>query len=249
MLGLDADGLHLFGVSSGADLRVDFFGSSAAETYSSTVGLLRLRTAHAPLDWRRTQLFFSLDRPLLNPNAPESLVAVAQPELAWSGNLWSWIPHAGLSHTLGTRRRLRSEAAVLDPADPVPVRSTEGNPQASIPSSAELSRKPGVEARMAVMGADDAHSAAFGVGGYFSPHFVPKEATKSASSFHAWAATLDYRVPLSHGLTLSGSALPRSSAWKPGEGAARRITSIVHAAPALSSDRSRTSGGRNSIRR
>src|SRR5580698_10229641 len=59
MLGLDARGPHLFGAKSFADLRMDFFGSQAASTSTSTysgyfnsnTGLLRLRTADAGLRW------------------------------------------------------------------------------------------------------------------------------------------------------------------------------------------------------
>ena len=119
VLGLDAEGPHLFGAASHADLRVDFFGNGASSDYNNLGGLLRLRTAHAMLDWSRTQLFFSLDRPIINPEMPQSLVSVAQPELAWSGNLWSWNPQLGVTQTLGYHTRLRMQAAIIDPGDPV----------------------------------------------------------------------------------------------------------------------------------
>ena len=73
ILGVDARGPHLFGASSFADLRVDFFGSQGASgltanavNYNSNSSLLRLRTAHADLDWSRTQVYFALDHP--NPS-------------------------------------------------------------------------------------------------------------------------------------------------------------------------------------
>src|ERR1700728_4202665 len=50
VLGLDARGPHLFSATSRADLRVDFFANGQQSNYAAS-GLLRLRTAHAQLDW------------------------------------------------------------------------------------------------------------------------------------------------------------------------------------------------------
>ncbi len=92
VLGLDARGPHLFGAASHADVRIDFFGSSGSQSGYAAGGLLGLRTAHGTLDWQNTEAFFELDRPLISPNTPSSLVAVAQPEFSWSGNLWTMEP-------------------------------------------------------------------------------------------------------------------------------------------------------------
>ena len=99
VLGFDARGPRLLNARSHADLRVDFYGtgSSSNGAYPYAGGLLRLRTAHAALDWTRTEAFFSLDRTILSPETPSSLTAVAVPALAWSGNLWSWNPQLGLT--------------------------------------------------------------------------------------------------------------------------------------------------------
>ncbi len=202
VLGLDADGPRLWGSGSRADVRVDFFGASGTQTYTGSAGLLRLRTAHAALEWKQTKLFFALDRPIINPNTPESLVAVAQPELAWSGNLWSWNPQLGVVRTIGTGTRLRFEAALIDP----------GNPPEPVPGNAtvtlaESSRYPGTEARIAVLGNSEERSVQVGIGGYFSPHYLASAYYgKPGFSFDAWAATLDYKFPLGHGVVLTGLA-------------------------------------------
>src|ERR1700753_294641 len=60
VLGLDARGPHLFGATSHADVRVDFFANGSQSNYAS--GLLRLRTAHAGLKWQNTEAFFEQDR-------------------------------------------------------------------------------------------------------------------------------------------------------------------------------------------
>jgi hypothetical protein len=211
VLGLDARGPHLFGARSHADLRVDFDGSpqpsgttaSYSGYYDGNTTLLRLRTAHASLQWNRTEAYFSLDRPIFNPDAPTSLTAVAVPPLAWSGNLWTWNPQVGVTQDVGlaSLHDLRLQAALIDVGDaPIkPVISASGT--AAPPSSGEQSRWPGVEARIALLGStqkDDVNS--FGVGGYFAPHRI-----SSGYRFDSWAATLDGRLLLPADLQLTGS--------------------------------------------
>jgi len=90
ILGFDARGPHLAGAESYADLRIDFDGSPQTASsagaytgaYSTNATFLRLRTAHAGLQWKHTGAFFSLDRPIFNPDTPTSLTAVAVPALS-----------------------------------------------------------------------------------------------------------------------------------------------------------------------
>ncbi len=110
ILGFDAHGPHLFGARSYADLRVDFNGSPASVSstpiysgyYNANTALLRLRTAHAGLQWKDTEAYFSLDHPIFSPETPTSLTAMAEPALAWSGNLWTWNPQLGMSQHFGS---------------------------------------------------------------------------------------------------------------------------------------------------
>jgi hypothetical protein len=204
VLGIDARGPRLAGATSHADLRVDFFGSAAATasgtsqtSYAELGGLLRLRTAHATLDWEHTQAFVELDRPIISPNAPTSLVAVAEPALAWSGNLWTWSPQVGISHTLdlGASSHLALEAALIDVPDPPQLQTVA---VVGGVSESERSRWPGSEIHIGLFGKED--GPAIGVGGYFSPHkpsVVP--------GFNSWAGTLDLRLPLPESFEMSGS--------------------------------------------
>ena len=212
VLGFNAHGPHLFGAHSYADLRVDFDGSPqynpAAGIYtgSSYTNLLRLRTAHAGLQWDNTEAYFSYDRPILSPDSPTSLTAVAVPALAWSGNLWTWNPQLGVTHDLALAgaRDLRLQAALIDVEDAplTPVVPSTTNPTVMPPSSAEQSRWPGVEARIAMLGSktreDGNH---LGIGGYFAPHLTP-----FGRRFDSWAGTLDARLVLPAHLEFSGSA-------------------------------------------
>jgi cell division protein FtsB len=216
VLGIDARGPHLFGARSYADLWVDFDGSPASDSstttysgyYNANTTLLRLRTAHAGLQWEHTEAYFSLDHPIFSPDAPTSLTAVAIPALAWSGNLWTWNPQVGITQDFGPSdsRGIRLQAALIDVGDaPLsPPPPTSGISTATPPSSAEQSRWPGVEARVELRGPvvnnneDRNH---FGVGGYFAPHY----SSLLGQGFDSWAGTLDARLLLPARLEFTGS--------------------------------------------
>jgi hypothetical protein len=197
ILGLDARGPRLLGATSHADVRVDFFGSTVQGTYDAG-GLARLRNAHAELDWKNTEAFVEYDRPIISPNSPTSLTAIAEPALAWSGNLWNWSPQVGVSNLVpvNTFTWLKTQFALISPPDPqVPgVVSSRSN------SLAEQGRWPGTEARLAIAKSPDGTGAEIGAGGYFSPHRTPE-----GVRFNAWAGTLDFRVPLPARFELTGS--------------------------------------------
>jgi hypothetical protein len=197
ILGLDARGPHLFGATSHADVRIDFFGSAAQGAYDAG-GLARLRNAHAALEWKTTEAFIEYDRTIISPNTPSSLTAVAEPALAWSGNLWNWSPQVGVSHLapVNTSTWLKMQFALIDAPDPQ-APSAVSNPRISL---AEQSRWPGTEARLAIAKSREGTGAEIGAGGYFSPHRTP-----SGVRFNAWAGTLDFRLPLPARFELTSS--------------------------------------------
>lgn len=211
VLGFDARGPHLFGARSYADLSVDFDGNSQSSTsaanytgyYGATTTLLRLRTAHAGLQWQHTDAYFSLDRPIFSPEAPTSLTAMAEPPLAWSGNLWTWNPQVGVTRDLGLdgSRMVRLQGALLDVGD-APLSPAAASAATSItpPTAAEQSRWPGAEARIALMGSKPEGSH-LGFGGYFAPHL----SSPVGRRFDAWAGTVDAKLLLPARLEFSGS--------------------------------------------
>ena len=200
VLGLDARGPHVFGATSHADMRIDFSGGSNSPNGYGFGGLIRLRTAHADLTWRHTELFVELDRPLLSPNTPSSLLAVAQPELAWSGNLWTWNPQVGLTQTWKVRdtSRLTFQAALIDVADPQLPSAAESTSNVSL---TERSRWLGTETRVAWARGEPGVGPEIGIGGYFSPH-----KTSDGDRFDAWAGSLDARLPLGRHFEWTASA-------------------------------------------
>lgn len=214
VLGFDANGPRLFGARSFADLRVDFAApptsSASASAYTgysnSNSGFLRLRTAHAGLQWDRTEAYFSLDRPIISPDSPTSLTAVAEPALAWSGNLWTWNPQAGVTQRIGNMgsRGMELQAALIDPADaPLsPQVNAAGTATTVPPNSVEQGSRPGVEARIALLGADrEDNRNHVGIGGYFARH-----QSALGRTFDSWAGTFDVRMLLFSHLQLTGDS-------------------------------------------
>jgi hypothetical protein len=217
VLGIDARGPHLFGARSYADLRVDFDGTTQPNAttttatysgpYSANATFLRLRTAHAGLQWQRTEAYFSLDHPIFNPDTPTSLTAIAEPALAWSGNLWTWNPQLGIKQNvpLSSSHDLQLEAALIDVGDAplTPIPSASATSPVTPPTDAEQSRWPGLEAHLALVGAGLNAEQGFhvGLGGYFSPH-----RSYMGHEFDAWAGTVDTRLLLPAHLELTGSA-------------------------------------------
>ena len=214
-LGIDARGPHLFGARSYADLRVDFDGNPASNSstttysgyYDTNTTLLRLRTAHAGLQWKHTEAYFSLDHPIFSPDTPTSLTSVAIPALAWSGNLWTWNPQVGINQDFGAPDSvgIRIQAALIDVGNaPLSPPRASGTAAISAPTSSEQSRWPGVEARIALRGpavSSNRNRSHLGIGGYFAPHY----STALGHGYNSWAGTLDARLLLPARLELTGS--------------------------------------------
>jgi hypothetical protein len=217
-VGLDINGPQVFGAQTHGDLRLDMNASaSSGDTGNYALELIRLRTAHLDLNWTRTHAFFALDRPLISPGSPSSLTAVAVPALAWSGNLWAWNPQAGLSHDAlrYDASALRVQAALIDASNPPSLFSTASTGSYVPPSTAELSRWPGIEARIAFENFNQDAGARFGISGYFAPH----RASNSLFTFDSWAGAVDFRIPASHVTQFSGSAYLGSALGGLGGGA------------------------------
>jgi len=205
VLGIDASGPHVLGARSHADLRLDFDGASATmDDYDSRyeAGLLHLRTAHVQLDWQHTNVFFSLDRPLINPQSPDSLTAVAIPALAWSGNLWNWNPQIGWTRDLAASHgaRVRMQSALIDTADPPAQYSASEDASTPAVSTSEGSRWLGIETRLALLNERNESGGQLGVSGYFAPH-----RTAAGTTFDSWAVAADLHLPVSQHIDLKGN--------------------------------------------
>jgi hypothetical protein len=196
ILGLDASGPHLWGAQSSADINVDFFGTIPYGDYSATAGSLRMRTAHATLEWPHRTLSFALDRPLLTPWQPTSWVSVGEPPLSWAGNLWAWSPQLEYSDdSFIANRHLKLQLGLIDPSAP-----GSGSPNGlRQPNAPEQSRQPGYEARIGASLAWQGHPFNFGAGGYYD-----RQTYNYDAHVDAWTGTADWNVFLAPFVQLSG---------------------------------------------
>lgn len=196
LLGLDARGPTLWGARSGADVHADFFGGQPTGGYGTNGGTVRLRTAHAYLDWPRSRLIVSLDAPLISPLAPTSYLTVAAPALAWSGNLWSWSPQLEFKHSIVTSEKgnFGMQVGLIDPGGASYFNQTlrQANPS-------ESSRQPGYETRLSYSIGSGDHPLTIGAGGYYARQKYPYP-----QNIDSWAGTADWKLPLSRVFELSG---------------------------------------------
>jgi hypothetical protein len=206
VLGIDARGPHLFNARTHADLRVDFDGASLSGATGTSYGggLVRLRTAHASLNWDRAEAFFSLDHAIVAPNSPSSLTAISVPALSWSGNLWTWNPQLGMTADFpaSSAQHIRLQAALIDVINSPQIYTGAAATSLNIaqPSTGEMSRWPGAEGRVAFIGGKDESGLQMGFGGLYVPHNTP-----GGTRFNSWAGTFDYRIPLPGRAEFSGS--------------------------------------------
>lgn len=219
VLGLSAVGPHVFGGNSFADIHFDF-GGTGSSAYSAA--MLRLRTAHAALEWARTRAFFAFDHSFLNPDNPTSLVAVAEPALAWSGNLWAWSPQFGISQDLigSSHGRLSIEGAMIDLGGP-PSLSTQDYGVYTPPVITALSRWPGVQGRLAFESGGGVEGAHLGISGLY----VPRRTTLFAKQFDSWAVAADLRSVEWHSMRLTGDVYTGSALGSLGGGAYKDFAS------------------------
>ena len=196
ILGLEAAGPSLWGARSSADISVDFFGGIAYGDYTTSAGLLRMRTAHANLDWSQRSLNVALDRPLISPLEPTSFVSVGEPALAWSGNLWTWSPQIQFrDSSLLSNGRFGVEAGLIDVPAPGPPPSNS----VRIASPSEQSHQPGYETRISTSIPVGDRAIELGAGGYYS-----RQEYQYGHHLDAWAGTTDWRFPFTQRIELSG---------------------------------------------
>jgi hypothetical protein len=112
----------VLGGSFDSDVEVDFFGGGSAEAGDEYVfPQPRLRTAHFIQHWRRSELMFGAEAPLISDLSPVTVASVGEPEFSDAGNLWNWLPQIRLTRELGstpvgsTALRWAIQGAVLQP--------------------------------------------------------------------------------------------------------------------------------------
>lgn len=198
LITLDATGPQFWGAHTYANVQMDFFGGLSTADYTSTAGTVRMRAASILTEWPGWRLHAGLERLLVAPSSPTSYASIGEPAMAWSGNLWAWVPQftAEKRWSVSDSQQFQLAGALVDVPDPGP----RSNPYLRTPSAAEQSRYPGVELRTGyVWGADRASG--IGVSGYFSPHDYGQ-----SGKVDAWAGLTDWNFALPAKLAFAGEA-------------------------------------------
>jgi hypothetical protein len=198
ILGVQVTGPHVFGARSSAEVNMDFYGGIPYSNYGTAAGIIRLRTAAARLNWDRDTVEVGFTDPLISPLTPTSYASVAEPSLAWAGNLWTWSPQASYEHRFAAAAspHFAWQAGLWDP----PAPGYNADALFRSPSAGERSGQPAYESRISF--ARDAHTDGLqlGLGGYYSRQSYP------GRSGDSWAATADWRVPMGKVFELAGEA-------------------------------------------
>jgi hypothetical protein len=197
LIGLDVSGPTLGGAATSADLQADFFGGFPGANYGVTAGLFRLRTARMHFYWGNTSIMAGQDTPLISPLSPTSYATLAEPAMSWSGNLWVWTPQIRLEHrfTLSDSSAFVLQGGIMDSL-------TEQIPPMQfnrVATPGEASKKPAFALRTGWTGKWLQRNASFGVGGYYG-----RQVYGNSRNVDAWAATVDWNLPLGSYFTVTG---------------------------------------------
>lgn len=228
IFGLQVFGPELAGARTSGNISVDFFGGLAQQPYGETAGILRLRTASAHLDGPNTSIMFGQEAPFISPLSPTSYATLAEPALAWSGNLWVWTPQVVAEHRFHSSDDsffLVSGGVLAPLTEDIPTDDVLDRAQASPPSPGERGRRPAIGSRLGWQSRAFRQTLQFGVGAYTSHlRYNFGRATES------WAVTSYWQVPLNSRVELSGEAYRGRAVGGLGGGIAQ---SVVYAGDPL----------------
>jgi hypothetical protein len=196
-VGLQVTGPTIAGARSSADLNVDFYGGLPRAHYGATMGAVRMRTAHARLDWQNWSIIAGQDSPFFSPLSPTSFASLAEPAFSWSGNLWVWTPQIRAERRWSTSEKsnVAWSFGILDPL-------SEETPDASFnrhPLAGEASRMPGLGTHFAWNSSAGDRQATVGIGGYFG-----HQNWGFGKRNDSWLVSADFDIPLGRFFALSG---------------------------------------------
>lgn len=197
-LGIVATGPHVLGAQSSAEVNFDFGGGIPYSNYGTAAGIVRLRTGAVRLTWKQDSLEAGFVEPIISPLSPTSYATVAEPALAWAGNLWTWAPQLAYEHRFAPSRtgQFAWQLGLWDP----PASGYNTGTLFRAPSAGERSGQPAFESRISYARADatsDKHLQ-IGISGYYSRQSYSDRGDDS------WAAAADWQFPLSRALQLRG---------------------------------------------
>ena len=196
-LGLEVFGPKLANAKTSAEMQMDFFGGFPSTPDGSTMGLVRLRTAKARLEWDRTSVVAGQDALFFSPLSPTSLASLALPAFSYSGNLWTWTPQIRIEHRMDLTdvSSILIQGGILDPlTGEIPYQQFYRLPQAG-----ERARQPAYATRLSLTHRVGGRAITLGAGGYYA-----RQNWGLGRTVDAWAGTADWNLPLPGRFSFTG---------------------------------------------
>ena len=196
-IGLEVFGPRLGEARTRADLQMDFAGGFPQTLNGVNTGLVRLRTGTIHIDWQRTSIVGGQDGLFFAPQAPTSFATLATPALAYSGNLWNWLPQVRVERRvqLGEQSKLVLQGGILD--------GVSGEPPTSqwyrAAQAGEVSQQPAYAGRMAWTRMLFGQPFTVGGAGYYN-----RQQYGYGNIVNGWAGMSDWNLGLGQHLGLSG---------------------------------------------
>ena len=201
--GVEIFGPTLAGARTRGEVQFDFAGGFPDAPNGVALGIMRLRTGTIHVDWPTTSVVAGQDAPFFSPLSPTSFATLAEPAMAYAGNLWTWMPQVRVEHrfTVSENSAISVQGGILDPLsgeNPHSVYSNYSSYDRS-PQAGEFSRQPAYAARVAWSSPLFGQQATIGTGGYYS-----RQNWGFGRTVNAWSGTLDWMVPFGKGFSWSG---------------------------------------------
>jgi hypothetical protein len=198
-LGIRLSGATVGRARLGGLIEADFFGGFAPVGVGDNMGIVRLRSAAARLEWTTSVLVAGQDWMIFAPANPVSLACTGIPLMAASGNPWARLPQL--------RVERRAGAATLQAGVLAPSTGDFSSTFLAQPGSGGLGRVPFVQARVAAAKANALGSgkpASLGVSGHWGRSRTP--VGTGHVDVDTAAGALDLSLPLGNRVTLTGEA-------------------------------------------
>jgi hypothetical protein len=190
-LGLRFQQPNVAGAKLSGQFEFDLFGGKTPFGNGMDMDIFRLRLAYGRLDWKHVAIEAGQDWALFAPLNPTSLAAFGIPEFSASGNPWIRLPQVRAEFSNGG---LLWQIAALDPnMGDYPTATFSSSRQ---PGIGERGRMPALESRVAFTKS----KATVGLSGHYA------RGKNTPAPVDSWGIALDYSIPLSRYVILSGEA-------------------------------------------
>lgn len=195
-IGLEVFGPHLFGARTSGNVQLDFAGGSPNVPNGVNFGQARLRIASMRLDWKNTSIVGGQDNAFFSPLSPTSFASLALPAFSYAGNLWGWIPQVRIEHriNLSEGQSITLQGGVMDNVTGELPLSFEPFAQAGGSSG-----QPAYASRVAWTRNVAGMPLTVGAAGYYG-----RQSWGFDRRIDGWAAMMDWSVPLTQRVSLTG---------------------------------------------